>query len=192
MKLVILDRDGVINEDSDHYIKSVEEWQPIPGSIEAIAQLTQLGYTVAVATNQSGIGRGFYSLDMLAAMHEKMNALVQAAGGTIAAIHYCPHHPEDDCECRKPRTGLVRQIEQTLNTSAQNAWFVGDTLKDIEVARRSGCRPVLVKTGKGMGTLDTLESLNTPHKHNPFEDVTVFADLHGFAAFLTEQSKGIM
>ena len=153
MKLVILDRDGVINEDSDNYIRSVDEWIPIPGSIEAIARLSQAGYTIAVATNQSGIGRGYYDLAELTAMNDKMNHLVNDYSGLINTIAFCPHTPEDGCDCRKPQPGLVRQIEASLNTSAEGAWFVGDTGKDIDVARVTGCQPVLVKTGKGERTL---------------------------------------
>ena len=179
MKLVILDRDGVINEDSDDYIKSVDEWQPISGSIEAIARLSKAGYTTAVATNQSGVGRGYYSLDTLHAMHAKMNALVEEAGGHIACIRFCPHIPDDHCDCRKPKPGLIRQIEEALNCRAEGAWFVGDTAKDMEVAKACGCTPVLVKTGKGQRTLN--KSLNQGLKLN---NIRVVEDLSSFADFL--------
>ena len=179
MNLIILDRDGVINEDSDDYIKSVDEWQPVPGSIEAIARLTQAGFTIAVATNQSGIGRGYFTIETLTAMHNKMLNLVQKAGGAIACIRYCPHTPDDNCQCRKPLPGLVHQIEQELSVSASGAWFVGDTAKDIEVARHAGCQPVLVKTGKGLRTLASFNKKGTVA-----QDVRVFENLRSFADFL--------
>ncbi len=172
MNLIILDRDGVINEDSDKYIKSVDEWQPVPGSIEAIAYLTKAGFTIAVATNQSGVGRGYYTLETLKAMHTKMNTLVEQQGGCISCIKFCPHLPEDGCDCRKPQPGLVHQIEQELGTSATGAWFVGDTRKDIEVAKACQCRPVLVKSGKGQRTLKSDMDL---------EGVLVFSNLFDFS-----------
>ncbi|CAM3493224.1 D-glycero-beta-D-manno-heptose 1,7-bisphosphate 7-phosphatase [Parendozoicomonas haliclonae] len=180
MKLVILDRDGVINEDSDDYIKSPDEWHPIPGSIEAIADLTRAGFTIAVATNQSGVGRGYYSLETLAAMHEKMISLVEAAGGSIACIRFCPHVPEDNCDCRKPKPGLVRQIENALSCSARGAWFVGDTDKDMEVAVTCGCHPVLVKTGKGQRTLN---------KGLSVKELEVYGNLKEFADSLIQDTQ---
>lgn len=153
MKLIILDRDGVINEDSDDYIKSLDEWIPIPGSIEAIAALSRAGYTVTVATNQSGIARKYFDEYELAGMHQKMCSLVEDAGGEISGVFFCPHGPEDDCECRKPRTGLLEQIECEFGTSVENAPFVGDSAKDILAAKLAGCRPVLVLTGKGQSTV---------------------------------------
>ncbi len=151
--LVILDRDGVINEDSDEYIKSVEEWRPIPGSIEAIARLSQAGHRVVVASNQSGLGRGLYGLEELDAMHAHMHALVAEAGGEIEGVFYCPHHPDENCNCRKPRTGLLDQIEAELSTSVVGAYFVGDTKKDLQVAIAKQAIPILVRTGKGERTL---------------------------------------
>ncbi len=153
-KLVILDRDGVINEDSDDYIKSLEEWHPIPGSINAIARLSKAGFTVAVATNQSGIGRGYYTLETLKLMHNRMAQLVSEQGGSIATIAFCPHLPTDNCDCRKPKPGLVEQIENNLKLSASGAYFVGDTDKDMQVGMSKGCKPILVKTGKGIRTLN--------------------------------------
>ena len=157
MNLIILDRDGVINEDSDNYIKSVSEWQPIPGSIEAIANLSKAGFTLAVATNQSGISRKMFDLEVLEAIHYKLNLLVNKAGGEIATIAYCPHHPDDGCYCRKPAPGLVHQIEKTLSISAKGAWFVGDSLKDFQVSWLCDCKPVLVLTGKGKSTFNLLK-----------------------------------
>ena len=152
-KLIILDRDGVINEDSDNYIKSAEEWRPIPGSLEAIARLTQAGYTIVVATNQSGIGRQFLDDYALAQIHQLMCRSVEEAGGTLHGIFFCPHHPDDGCGCRKPAIGLFTQIECEFATSVRDVAFVGDSLSDVTAARLAGCRPVLVRTGKGERTL---------------------------------------
>jgi D-glycero-D-manno-heptose 1,7-bisphosphate phosphatase len=154
--LVILDRDGVINQDSDDYIRSVDEWIPIPGSIDAIARLSQAGFKVTVATNQSGIGRGYYDEYALAQMHELMHALVEEAGGHIDAVTYCPHLPDAGCTCRKPLPGLLDEIAEALQMPLENAWFVGDTEKDIETALSRDCRPILVLTGKGERTLPKL------------------------------------
>lgn len=152
VKLVILDRDGVINEDSEDYIKSAEEWQPLPGSIEAIARLSQAGYLVAVATNQSGLARGYFDEIALANMHNLMNALVEDAGGSIAVVCYCPHHPDAGCDCRKPLPGLLNQIEEALGNSVAGAWYVGDSYKDVEAALNKACKPILVRSGKGART----------------------------------------
>lgn len=158
MKLVILDRDGVINEDSDEYIKSADEWIPISGSIEAIAQLTQAGYTVVVATNQSGLGRGLFSQQALEQMHQKMNQLVELAGGYINGIFFCPHRPSDQCSCRKPGTGMLEAIESSFQCSVQNKPFIGDSFKDLEAGVKKGCKPVLVLTGKGAKTKQEIEA----------------------------------
>lgn len=148
-KLVILDRDGVINADSDAYIKTVDEWLPLPGSIEAIASLSQGGYRIAVATNQSGLARGYFDEFTLANMHNLMCALVEQAGGQIDVICYCPHAPDADCNCRKPKTGLLEQIADALDQPVQGAWLVGDHIKDMQMAVAGGCKPLLVRTGKG-------------------------------------------
>ena len=148
--LVILDRDGVINQDSDAYVKSVDEWIPIPGSAAAIARLCKAGYQVAVATNQSGLARGYFSSDDLDAMHAKMTALVEAEGGSFAHIAWCPHGPDDNCDCRKPLPGLIDQIEQALGVSAAGAPIIGDSLRDLEAGIARNCVPVLVRTGKGL------------------------------------------
>jgi D-glycero-D-manno-heptose 1,7-bisphosphate phosphatase len=154
MKLVILDRDGVINHDSDAYIKSPDEWIPIEKSIDAIATLSHAGFIVVVASNQSGIGRGLFNGEALAAIHNKMLSLVEDAGGKIHGIFFCPHHPDEKCHCRKPEMGLIEAIEEDLQLSVRNAYFVGDTLKDITLAKAAGCNPILVKTGKGQKTID--------------------------------------
>lgn len=155
-KLVILDRDGVINADSDDYIKTVDEWLPLPGSIDAIAKLSQAGYRIAVATNQSGLARGYFDEITLANMHNLLCALVEQAGGQIDVICYCPHAPDADCSCRKPKTGLLEQIADTLDQPVQGAWLVGDHLKDMQMAVAGGCKPVMVRTGKGAQQLATL------------------------------------
>lgn len=153
MKLLILDRDGVINEDSDAYIKSVEEWIPIPGSIDAIAQLSKAGWTVAVATNQSGIARGYYDLATLDAMHARLRALVAEQGGEVGLIVYCPHGPDEGCSCRKPKPGMLHAIAAHYGVDLAHLWFVGDSMGDLEAAQAVDSQPVLVKTGKGLKTL---------------------------------------
>ena len=152
MKLIILDRDGVINQDSDDYIKSADEWLPIPGSIEAIARLCQAGYSVAVATNQSGLGRELFDLDALEAIHDKMRGLVESAGGHIAGIYYCPHLPTAGCQCRKPAPGLLDAIAEDFSTSLSGIAFIGDSLKDLQAGVERQCLPILVRTGKGTGS----------------------------------------
>ncbi|MFK8047230.1 MAG: D-glycero-beta-D-manno-heptose 1,7-bisphosphate 7-phosphatase [Halioglobus sp.] len=175
MPLVILDRDGVINEDSDAYIRNLEQWIPIPGSLEAIAELSQAGCAIAIATNQSGLARGYFSLAEMEKIHRKLNDLVEERGGKIAGIFYCPHLPDAKCHCRKPATGMLEAIEQDLKISATGAHFVGDSLKDLQAAQRHGCRPVLVKTGKGLKTLECLANSH-PDIQNPL-DIPVYRDL---------------
>ena len=150
--LVIVDRDGVINEDSDEFIKSVAEWHPIAGSLEAIADLTRAGWRVAVVTNQSGIGRGLLDEAALAAIHRHMHERVRAAGGELAGVYYCPHLPDAGCDCRKPRPGLLHRLERELKLGVRGAPFVGDRLSDIEAADSVGARPILVRTGTGRAT----------------------------------------
>jgi D-glycero-D-manno-heptose 1,7-bisphosphate phosphatase len=172
-KLVILDRDGVINQDSDHFVKTTDEWQPIAGSTEAIARLSEAGFTVAVATNQSGLARGHFDEPTLAAMHDKMHGLVADAGGEIAGVFYCPHGPDDGCDCRKPLPGLIDQIEQALTLSARGAYLIGDSLRDLEAGLIKGCTPILVRTGKGERTLQKLAETPVPE----LEQLLVFDDL---------------
>ena len=149
MKLLILDRDGVINHDSDTYIKSVAEWLPIPGSIEAIAALSKAGWTVAVATNQSGIARGYYDLATLDAMHVRLRKLVAEQGGKLGLIVYCPHGPDDGCTCRKPKPGMLQAIARHYTADLKGLWFVGDSKGDLQAALAVDSQPVLVMTGKG-------------------------------------------
>ena len=153
MKLLILDRDGVINQDSDAYIKSLEEWIPIPGSIEAIAQLSQAGWPVAVPPNQSGIARGYYPLSTLDAMHARLRELVAGLGGEVGLIVHCPHGPDDGCDCRKPKPGMLVQIAGHYEVGLAGVWFVGDSKGDLEAALAVDAQPVLVRTGKGEKTL---------------------------------------
>lgn len=174
MPLVLLDRDGVINEDSDNYVRSAAEWQPIPGSIDAIARLSRAGFSVAVCTNQSGLARGYFQPADLDAMHGKMISLVEQAGGAIAGIYSCPHLPDAQCDCRKPLPGLIDQAVSDLGLSATGAPFVGDSLKDLQAAQARQCLPVLVKTGKGLRTMATLS------EHRSLSAVAVFDSLAAF------------
>jgi D-glycero-D-manno-heptose 1,7-bisphosphate phosphatase len=153
MKLIILDRDGVINHDSDQFIKSPDEWKPIPGSLEAIARLTREGWRVVVATNQSGLARGLFEMATLNAIHAKMHKAVTQAGGRIEAVFYCPHSADMDCACRKPRSGLFDEIAARYGCVLSDVPAVGDSLRDLEAAVAVGAIPVLVRTGKGKRTL---------------------------------------
>ena len=176
MKLIILDRDGVINHDSDQYIKSPEEWKPIRGSLEAIARLGQWGYRVVVATNQSGVGRGFFDMDTLNAIHEKMNKAVSQVGGRIDAVFYCTHTEADNCDCRKPKPGMLEEIALRYNTTLAGVPVIGDSLRDLQAALAAGAQPMLVLTGKGVKTAgDPLLPPGTPQ----------FADLSAAVAHLT-------
>lgn len=157
---VILDRDGVINKDSKSYIKTPEEWEPISGSLEAIAVLKQHDFTVSIATNQSGIGRGYYDEPTLTAIHAKMHAMAEAAGGGIDHIAYCPHLPDEGCHCRKPLPGMLHTLEQTHGVPLRGTPFIGDSLRDLQAALTAGCQPVLVMTGNGSKTLAS-------HPHHP-------------------------
>ncbi len=152
MKLIILDRDGVINYDSDKFIKSPEEWKPLPGSLEAIASLCQAGYRVVVATNQSGVGRGLFDMPTLNAIHEKMHKACAQAGGRIDAIYFCPHAADAGCECRKPKSGMIEEIAERYGMDLHGVPSVGDSLRDLEASARLGAQPILVLTGKGQKT----------------------------------------
>jgi D-glycero-D-manno-heptose 1,7-bisphosphate phosphatase len=154
MKLVILDRDGVINHDSGQYIKSPEEWKPIAGSLEAIARFTQAGYQVVVATNQSGLGRGLFDMAALNAMHDKMHKAVNQLGGRIDAVFFCPHAQDAGCTCRKPQPGMLLEIGERFNVALTGVPAIGDSLRDLQAASAAGARPILVLTGKGKQTLE--------------------------------------
>lgn len=164
MTFIILDRDGVVNYDSDAYIKSPDEWHPIPGSLEAIAALNQAGFKVLIATNQSGIARGLYDEAMLYRIHAKFLSALQVVGGEITEIFFCPHHPDDDCLCRKPKPGLLHQIQKKYELNLSETFFIGDSYTDIEAASHAGARPILVLTGNGSKTIIEYPKLRTiPH-----------------------------
>lgn len=173
MKLIILDRDGVINEDSDAFIKTPDEWIPLPGSLDAIARLTKAGYTIVVATNQSGLGRGYFDIMTLNAIHQKMQNAVKAAGGQIEAIFFCPHTASDNCDCRKPRQGMFSTISERFDTPLEDIPSVGDSLRDLQAAFLAGCTPILVLSGKGK---KTLENGGLPPKTIIFDDLSAVAD----------------
>ena len=148
-RLVLVDRDGVINVDSDSYIKSAAEWHPIPGSLETIARLNQNGIDVVVITNQSGIGRGYFNEEALSEMHDKMAEALAQLQGHVSDIFFCPHRPEENCDCRKPEPGLLDQLQKKYNIALDGVPFIGDTGKDLHLAKSKNCLPILVKTGKG-------------------------------------------
>ena len=168
MKLIILDRDGVINQDSDRYIKSPAEWQPIPGSIEAIARLHQGGFRIVVATNQSGIGRGLFDMATFNAMNDKMMEMVFRQGGRIDALFFCPHTDAENCNCRKPKTGMYEDIAARMHTDLKGVPFVGDAIRDLQAADAVGGLPILVLTGKGK---KTKEAGGLPRKTQVFADL---------------------
>lgn len=169
MCFLILDRDGVINEDSDAYIKSPEEWIPIPGSLEAIARLTQAGFRIVVLTNQSGVGRGLFDADMLQRIHAAMIAAIAAAGGHIEDIFWCPHGPEDACDCRKPKPGLFHAFAAKYGVSPARLPAIGDSYRDLQAAWAVGAQPILVETGKGLRTLARHPDLDVPIFSNLYE-----------------------
>jgi D-glycero-D-manno-heptose 1,7-bisphosphate phosphatase len=175
MPLVILDRDGVINEDSDAYIKSPAEWVPIPGSLEAIARLNHAGYRVVVATNQSGVARGLFGMAELNAIHQKLHAALARLGGQLDGIYFCPHGPDDGCSCRKPRPGLLREIAARHGIDLAGVPAIGDSLRDLEAARAVGATAILVRTGKGVAAEAALPA---------HWGVAVFDDLAGAAQAL--------
>lgn len=176
MKLIILDRDGVINQDSDNFIKTVDEFIPLPGSISAIAQLKKAGYLVYIATNQSGISRGLYNIDTLNAMHKKLASLLKEYDTQIDGIEFCPHGPDDNCDCRKPKAGMYRTIINRAGiTDASEVLVVGDSLRDLQAAQSISARPHLVRTGKGQRTIQKGEGL---------EGIPVYDDLADFTTQL--------
>ncbi|WP_168015199.1 D-glycero-beta-D-manno-heptose 1,7-bisphosphate 7-phosphatase [Halomonas salinarum] len=182
-KLVILDRDGVINQDSEHHIKSLDEWIPYPSAIDAMARLTRNGWTVAVATNQSGIARGYFDESVVNTIHTRLTSLVEAAGGKIDKIVYCPHGPDDHCLCRKPKPGLLEMIRDHLELEKlEHSWMVGDSLRDLQAGEALGCESVLVRTGKGRDTED---------KNQGLESAMIFDDLAAFVAWLVNEDAAI-
>ena len=177
VSLVILDRDGVINHDSDDYIKSPDEWQPLPGSLEAIARLCRADYTVVVATNQAGVGRGLFSLEMLTRIHRKMASSIRDKGGRLDSIFFCPHSPADQCGCRKPKPGMLLEISDRLSIGLSGVPVVGDSLRDLEAAAAAGAMPILVKTGRGRLTQEKLSQGELSHT---LGQTPVYADLAAF------------
>lgn len=173
-RYVLLDRDGVINRDSDEFIKSPEQWLPIEGSLEAIALLNAHGYQVIVVTNQSGVSRGLLDEAMLEKIHAKMRRLVSEKGGKIDAIYFCPHGPDDGCNCRKPKPGLLKAFASDFHADLTTVTVIGDSLRDLQAAEAVGAKPVLVKTGKGQQTL----------VNNPQLDIPVFENLYDAAQHL--------
>jgi D-glycero-D-manno-heptose 1,7-bisphosphate phosphatase len=185
-KYIILDRDGTINRDSDDYIKTPDEWQPLPGALEAIARLSQAGWHLVIASNQSGLGRGLFDVATLNLIHEKMNKLLAAAGGRIDAIFYCPHVPQDQCSCRKPLPGLFEQIGDRLGVQLDQVHAVGDTLRDAQAAAAVGCQTHLVCTGKH-------EAWVGPGLPEGFPPHTlVHVDLAAFAEWVLSQPSSAM
>ncbi len=176
--LVILDRDGVINEDSDDYVKTPDEWIPLPGSLEAIASLNAHGYYVGVASNQSGIARGYFDRSTLRAMHRKFRHLLEEVGGHVDRIEICPHGPDDGCTCRKPAPGMINKLIRHFAVDPDNVTLIGDSLRDLEAAHAAGVRSLLVRTGNGRESEKRLkgELAGTP----------VYDDLAAAARALTE------
>ncbi|AKJ31401.1 D-glycero-beta-D-manno-heptose 1,7-bisphosphate 7-phosphatase [Caldimonas brevitalea] len=193
MKLVILDRDGTLNEDRDDFVKSPDEWVPIPGALEAAARLFHAGWHLVVATNQSGLARGLFDMATLNAMHAKMNALFAPLGARIDAVFFCPHGPEDDCDCRKPRPGLFRQIAEHYRLDLHGVPMVGDTLRDLQAGAVLGCEPHLVLTGKAarldaQGLAEIVQRVPGTAVHASLD---AFADtLIGRTASATSQAPG--
>ncbi|MCY1210644.1 MAG: D-glycero-beta-D-manno-heptose 1,7-bisphosphate 7-phosphatase [Achromobacter veterisilvae] len=173
MKLIILDRDGVINQDSDAFVKNPDEWIALPGSLHAIARLTQAGWKVVVATNQSGLARGLFDMDTLTAIHAKMRRELAAAGGSIDAVFMCPHGPDDNCTCRKPRPGMFEQIGHRYDVDLAGVPAVGDSLRDLQASSSVGCSPWLVLTGNGK---KTLAKGGLPENARVFDDLSAVAD----------------
>ncbi len=182
-KWIILDRDGVINIDSDDYIKSPKEWEPIPGSLEAIAKLNWAGYHIAIASNQSAIAKGLLTDKRLEAIHKKMEKALFGVGGHIDGFFYCSHNPEDNCLCRKPKTGLFDAIADEFKISFKNVLAIGDSLRDIQAAKAAGCTAILVRTGKGEKTLK-----DNPN-HPDLVNVTVYDDLAAAATAILTTKK---
>jgi D-glycero-D-manno-heptose 1,7-bisphosphate phosphatase len=176
MKLVILDRDGTINADSDDYIKSPQEWQPLPGALEAIARLNHAGYHVVIASNQSGLGRGLFDVASLNAMHAKMHKLLSAHGGRIDAVFYCPHTDDDKCSCRKPLPGLFEQIGERFGIELKGVPVVGDSVRDLRAGAAAGCEPHLVLTGKAAALRGQPLPDDFPPGTQVHEDLAAFAD----------------
>lgn len=176
-KWLILDRDGVINYDSDEFIKSADEWCPLPGSLEAIAALNAAGYRVVVISNQSGLARGLFDHDMLCTIHQKFKNLLEQKGGRIERIYFCPHGPDDHCDCRKPLPGMFSQFAKEYNIELEGIYAVGDSVRDLEAAHCAGANGVLLRTGNGEKSIQSLRALPAD---NPLKHVAVYNDLASF------------
>jgi D-glycero-D-manno-heptose 1,7-bisphosphate phosphatase len=174
MKLIVLDRDGVINHDSAAFIKTPDEWRPIAGSLNAISRLNQAGFHVIVATNQSGIGRGFFDMAALNAIHDKMHRALAQAGARVDAVFFCPHAADDNCNCRKPKTGMFDDIAHRLNTSLTGVPMVGDSIRDLQAAAAAQAQPLLVLTGNGK---KTLRSGALPPATRVYDDLAAAVDM---------------
>ncbi|MED5622471.1 D-glycero-beta-D-manno-heptose 1,7-bisphosphate 7-phosphatase [Ideonella sp. BN130291] len=185
IKLVVLDRDGTINEDRDDYVKSADEWTPLPGALEAIARLNHAGWHVAIASNQSGLGRGLFDMAALNAMHIKMNQLLARQGGRVDAVFFCPHAPDEVCDCRKPLPGLFEQIATRYGIEMAGVPVVGDSLRDLQAGVAVGCEPHLVCTGKAAG----LDDAQLQHWLVQVPGTTVHTDLAAFADFLLHRER---
>lgn len=180
MPYIILDRDGVINYDSTEYIKSPEEWKAIPGSLEAIAYLNRAGFHVVIATNQSGVGRGYFSVETLDAIHEKMMHELASVGGCIDGVFFCPHLPDAGCDCRKPKPGLLFQIQERFQCDLSKTYFIGDSHGDVKAAIAAGCTPLLVMTGNGARTLEN---------HPEFAAIPRFDSLMHAAEYVVSEAQ---
>ena len=185
MNLIILDRDGTINEDRDDFVKSAEEWVPIPGSLEAIARLNQAGWQTVIATNQSGLGRGLFDMAALNAIHTKMNAALARVGGRVGAVFFCPHAPEDLCSCRKPLPGLYQQIGERFGVALDTVPVVGDSVRDLEAALAAGCPAHLVRTGKGAAMTEA----QIARLMETVPGTQVHADLAAFAESIIQSER---
>ena len=183
MKLVILDRNGTVNVFRDDYVKSETEWTPLPGALEAIARLNHAGWHVVIASNQSGLGRGLFDVDSLNAMHAKMHKLVLAHGGRIDAVFYCPHSPDEDCNCRKPKPGLFHQIGERYGTDLTGVPTAGDSLRDLQAGAAAGCEPHLLLTGMGA----QCRGVTLPPEYPP--NTRVHDNLAAFVAFLLAREE---
>jgi D-glycero-D-manno-heptose 1,7-bisphosphate phosphatase len=179
MSFIILDRDGVINYDSDEYIKSPEEWNAIPGSLDAIAELNRVGFRVFIVTNQSGVARGYFDLHTLSLIHEKLIRELSKVGGSVEEIFFCPHHPDENCLCRKPKPGLLHQIASNYPINFSDTFFIGDSWRDVVAARSVGCHPILVRTGNGDYTLKAYPELTS---------IPNFKDLAGATEYVLSRS----
>jgi len=185
MNLIILDRDGTINEDRDDFVKSPEEWVPMPGALEAIARLNQAGWQTVIATNQSGLGRGLFDMAALTAIHAKMNAALTRVGGRIGAVFFCPHAPEDQCSCRKPLPGLYQQIGERFGVALDTVPVVGDSVRDLEAALAAGCPAHLVRTGKGAAMTEA----QIAQLMETVPGTQVHADLAAFAESMIQRER---